>query len=353
MGLSRAPNRIVVEKPIGHDLESNVAINDTLAEAFSEDLTFRIDHYLGKETVQNLIALRFGNRVFEPLWNAQSIESVQVSISEELGVDGRGGYYDEYGAIRDMVQNHLLQLVCLIAMEPPASLEADAVRNEKVKVLRSLALIGPDNVDEKTVRGQYDAGFAPDGTKGASYKEDVGNEASTTESYVAIQAEVENWRWAGVPFYLETGKRMAERKTQVVIRFREVPHNVFHGGVDNNELVIVLQPKERITLQINNKKPGLTEDGMPLEELALNLSLAEQDGARRRIAYEQLILDALGDNPALFVQRDEQEAAWRWIDGIAAAWAANGVKPRRYRSGSGGPAAKHKLTERSGHSWYE
>ena len=353
VGLSEAPNRIVVEKPIGHDLASNVAINDTLAEAFSEDRTFRIDHYLGKETVQNLIALRFGNRVFEPLWNATSIESVQVSISEELGVDGRGGYYDEYGAIRDMVQNHLLQLVCLVAMEPPASLDAGAVRNEKVKVLRSLARIDEANVADKTVRGQYEAGYGADGLQGASYKDDAENEGSTTESYVAIAAEVENWRWAGVPFYLETGKRLAERKTQVVIRFREVPHNVFTGGIDHNELIIVLQPKERITLQINNKKPGLTEAGMPLEELALNLSLADEHGARRRIAYEQLILDALNDNPALFVQRDEQEAAWAWIDGIANAWAAKGVRPKPYRSGSGGPASKHKLTERNGHSWYE
>ena len=353
VGLSEAPNRIVVEKPIGHDLESNVAINDTLAEAFSEDRTFRIDHYLGKETVQNLIALRFGNRVFEPLWNAQSIESVQVSIAEDLGVDGRGGYYDEYGAIRDMVQNHLLQLVCLVAMEPPASLDADAVRNEKVKVLRSLARIDAANVDAKTVRGQYEAGYGADGAQGASYKEDAENPASTTESYVAIQAEVENWRWAGVPFYLETGKRLAERKTQVVIRFKDVPHSVFSGGIDNNELIIVLQPKERVTLQINNKKPGLTEVGMPLEELALNLSLADEHGARRRIAYEQLILDALNDRPTLFVQRDEQEAAWAWIDGIADAWAASGSAPKPYRSGSSGPASKHSLTERNGHSWYE
>lgn len=353
VGLSEAPNRIVVEKPIGHDLESNIVINETLAEAFSEDRTFRIDHYLGKETVQNLIAIRFGNRVFEPLWDSSSIESVQISISEDLGVDGRGGYYDEYGAIRDMVQNHLLQLLCLVAMEPPASLSADAVRNEKVKVLRSLAVIDDANVADKTVRGQYDAGFAPDGSQGGSYKEDAGNDGSTTESYVAIQAEVENWRWAGVPFYLETGKRLAERKTQIVIRFRDVPHSVFTGGTDHNELIIVLQPKERITLQINNKKPGLTEAGMPLEELALNLSLADENGARRRIAYEQLILDALNDRPSLFVQRDEQEAAWRWIDGIARAWEAKGMKPKAYRSGSSGPAAKHKLTERSGHSWYE
>ena len=352
VGLSEAPNRIVVEKPIGHDLASNVAINDTVAQAFSEDRTFRIDHYLGKETVQNLIALRFANRIFEPLWNAQAIESVQISIAETVGAEGRGGYYDEYGAIRDMVQNHLLQLLCLIAMEPPASLDAEAVRNEKVKVLRSLATMTPETVEGKTVRGQYAEGYGAEGDRASAYIADVENEASTTESYVAICTEVENWRWAGVPFYLETGKRLAERKTQVVIRFRDVPHSIF-GGTDPNELVIVLQPKERITLQIMNKKPGLTEEGMLLQELALNLSLAEHSEARRRIAYEQLLLDALNDNPTLFVQRDEQEAAWRWIDAITDAWAARDVKPVPYRSGGGGPSAKHKLTERNGHSWYE
>ncbi|MBB4658427.1 glucose-6-phosphate dehydrogenase [Parvularcula dongshanensis] len=352
-GLSKAPNRIVVEKPIGSDLASNIEINETVAEAFSEDRTFRIDHYLGKETVQNLIALRFGNRIFEPLWNAQAIESVQITIAETVGAEGRGGYYDEYGAIRDMVQNHLLQLVCLVAMEPPTSLSADSVRNEKVKVLKSLAPITPENVEHKTVRGQYEGGYAEQGAPASSYKEDVENEDSDTESYVAIAAEVENWRWAGVPFYLETGKRMAERNTQIVIRFREVPHSIFGAETNPNELIINLQPEERITLQIMNKKPGLTAEGMPLQELGLNLSLAEHHTARRRIAYEQLILDALNDNPALFVQRDEQEAAWRWIDGIIDAWQARGMRPKSYRSGGTGPSSKHSLTERNGHSWYE
>ncbi|WP_031549156.1 glucose-6-phosphate dehydrogenase [Parvularcula oceani] len=351
-GFSRAPNRIVVEKPIGSDLASNIEINETVAEAFSEDRTFRIDHYLGKETVQNLIALRFGNRIFEPLWNAQAIESVQITIAETVGAEGRGGYYDEYGAIRDMVQNHLLQLVCLVAMEPPTSLSADSVRNEKVKVLRSLAPITPENVEQKTVRGQYEGGYDETGGKASTYKEDVENEDSDTESYVAIAAEVENWRWAGVPFYLETGKRMAERNTQIVIRFREVPHSIFGAETNPNELIINLQPEERITLQIMNKKPGLTAEGMPLQELGLNLSLAEHHSARRRIAYEQLILDALNDNPALFVQRDEQEAAWRWIDGIVGAWKAKDMRPAGYRSGSMGPASKHSLTERNDHSWY-
>ena len=353
-GLSDAPHRCVVEKPIGYDLESNVRINDTVAQSFSEERTFRIDHYLGKETVQNLIALRFANRIFEPLWNSETVESVQISISETLGAEGRGGYYDEYGAIRDMMQNHLLQLLCLVAMEPPSSLSADAVRNEKVKVLRSLAPITPDNVESKTVRGQYSEGFDAEGRKALSYKDDVENPDSTTETYIAVAAEIQNWRWAGVPFYLETGKRMADRKTHIVIEFKPVPHSIFGADASANELHIILQPEERITLQIMNKRPGLAAVGMPLDELPLNLSLVERnEGLRRRIAYEQLILDSLTDNPSLFVQRDEQEAAWRWIDGIADAWRQRGMVPKNYRAGSSGPSAKHVLTERNGHSWYE
>ncbi|NNU15613.1 glucose-6-phosphate dehydrogenase [Parvularcula sp. ZS-1/3] len=353
-GLSEAPHRCVVEKPIGYDLESNIRINETVAQSFSEERTFRIDHYLGKETVQNLIALRFGNRIFEPLWNSETIESVQISIAETLGAEGRGGYYDEYGAMRDMMQNHLVQLLCLVAMEPPSSLSAEAIRNEKVKVLRSLAPITEENVEAKTIRGQYTEGFDPDGGKAASYKADVENEETDTETYVGVAAEIQNWRWAGVPFYLETGKRMAERKTQVVIAFKPVPHSIFGGDASNNELHIILQPEERITLQIMNKKPGISADGMPLEELPLNLSLVERNnGARRRIAYEQLILDALTNNPSLFVQRDEQEASWKWIDAIAKAWSDRGVSAKPYRAGTNGPSAKHVLTERNGHSWYE
>lgn len=355
-GLTHAPNRIVVEKPIGHNLESCIEINDVLAKAFSEDRTFRIDHYLGKETVQNLIALRFGNTIFEPLWNAVSIDSVEIMISETVGAEGRGGYYDSYGAIRDMMQNHLLQLLCLVAMEPPASLSADAVRNEKVKVLRSLAPITPENVSLKTIRGQYTEGFDDKGGRAASYLDDVEKAHSDTESYVAIAADLQNWRWAGVPFYLQTGKRMSERKTQIVISFRSVPHSIFQGVVSPNELIIELQPKEEITLKIMNKKPGLIKGGMPLQELGLNLTLSDHlsgTNTRRRIAYEQLILDALHNNPALFVQRDEQEAAWRWIDGIVESWATQAVKPKGYKAGADGPSAKHTLTERNKHSWYE
>ena len=353
-GLANPPNRIVVEKPIGYDLASNIAINDTVAEAFSEERTYRIDHYLGKETVQNIIALRFANRIFEPLWNAQNVDSVQITISETLGAEGRGSYYDEYGALRDMLQNHLMQLLCLIAMEPPSSLSAEAIRNEKVKVLHSLAPITPANAEQKTVRGQYTEGFAPNGERAPSYREDVGNPGSETESYVAVAAEVQNWRWAGVPFYLETGKRMGERKTHIVIAFRCVPHSIFGAEASPNELHIVLQPEERITLEIMNKRPGLSQTGMPLEGLPLNLSLVEQQkGWRRKIAYEQLLLDALNCNPSLFVQRDEQEAAWRWIDDIAEAWGERNMKPKLYKAGTPGPSAKHTLTERNGHSWNE
>ncbi len=353
-GLTEAPNRIVVEKPMGHDLASCVEINDVLASAFSEERTFRIDHYLGKETVQNLIALRFGNTIFEPLWNAVSIDNVQITISETGGTEGRGDYYNAYGAIRDMVQNHLLQLLCLVAMEPPASLTAEAIRNEKVKVLRSLSPITPENCEARTIRGQYTDGFTPDGDRAASYLEDIGGKESDTETFVAIQSEIMNWRWAGVPFYLQTGKRMAERKTQIAISFRPLPHSIFSGPVSPNDLIIVLQPKEEVRLQIMNKKPGLTTGDMPLEELSLNLSLVDHLGSsRRRIAYEQLILDALQDNPSLFVQRDEQEAAWRWVDGIVDSWKAHPVSARPYKAGTDGPNGKHALTERRGHSWHD
>ncbi|RFB05118.1 glucose-6-phosphate dehydrogenase [Parvularcula marina] len=356
VGLSHSPNRIVVEKPIGHDFSSNVAINDALADAFDENRTFRIDHYLGKETVQNLIALRFGNTIFEPLWSATSIDSVEITIAEAVGVEGRGDYYDDYGAIRDMVQNHLLQLLCLVAMEPPASLDAEAVRNEKVKVLKTLAPITAENVESKTVRGQYSEGFDEKGGKAPDYLTDADRKSSNTESFVAITAELRNWRWKGVPFYIQTGKRMGERKTRIVISFRPVPHSIFSGAVSANELIITLQPQEEIRLQIMSKRPGLTSGAMSLQELGLNLSLSDhlpEDQQRRRIAYEQLILDALNNNPALFVQRDEQEAAWRWIDGIVAAWDQQNMKPKSYKAGTSGPSAKHTLTERNEHSWYD
>jgi glucose-6-phosphate 1-dehydrogenase len=352
-GLAHANTRIVVEKPIGRDLASCRAINDQLQQAFSEDRIFRIDHYLGKEAVQNLIALRFANAFFEPLWNHGSIEQVQITIAETVGVEGRWSYYDEYGAIRDMVQNHLLQLLCLVAMEPPANLDPDSVRNEKVKVLRSLRPITSSDVDKRTVRGQYGRGVG-DGQAARAYKDEAGGGASKTETFVAIQANIDNWRWAGVPFYLRTGKRLPSRETEIVIQFRQVPHSIFPGAeLKANRLTIRLQPEEEIGLLLMNKTPSL--GGLELRPLGLNLSLDDAFGKqrRRRIAYERLLLEALNNNSTLFVRRDESEAAWTWIDGIVDAWDRSGSAPTSYAAGSWGPAGAFALTERNGHSWFE
>ena len=354
-GLAAAPNRIVVEKPIGRDLASCRAINDALGQAFSEDRIFRVDHYLGKEAVQNLLALRFANTFFEPLWNKVSIDHVQISVAETVGVEGRWGYYDEYGAIRDMVQNHMMQLLCLVAMEPPASLDPDSVRNEKVKVLRSLRTINGHEVDRKTVRGQYRAGVA-DGHSVPGYADETDGKPSDTETYVALCAHVDNWRWAGVPFYLRTGKRMPERSSQIVIQFREVPHSVFDGAkLLANRLTIRLQPEEEISLLLMNKAPTLEEDGrgMDLKPLALNLSLSDAFPARRRIAYERLLLEAIKNDTTLFVRRDEAEAAWAWIDAVVHGWQKTGMKPNPYVAGTWGPAGAFALVERDGRSWYE
>jgi glucose-6-phosphate 1-dehydrogenase len=346
---------VVVEKPLGHDLASCREINDTLAKTFSEDRTFRIDHYLGKEAVQNLLALRFANTFFEPLWNKLSIDHVQITVAETVGVEGRWGYYNEYGAMRDMVQNHLLQLLCLVAMEPPASLDADSVRNEKVKVLRSLRRINGREIERRTVRGQYTAGVA-DGHSAPGYLEEGAGKESTTESFVAICAHVDNWRWAGVPFYLRTGKRLPTRSSQIVIQFRDVPHSIFPGqSLLANRLTIRLQPEEDISLLLMNKTPDLDGGGMKLKPLGLSLSLSDafKSQPRRRIAYERLLLEAIHDNPTLFVRRDEAEAAWSWVDGIIHGWERSGLPPTSYAAGSWGPAGAFALIERDGHSWYE
>lgn len=354
-GLSKAPNRVIIEKPLGRDLASSKVINDSVAHAFDEARTFRIDHYLGKETVQNLLALRFANTVFEPLWNAQSIDHVQVSVSETVGTGDRLGYYDDYGALRDMVQNHLLQLVCLLAMEPPSNFNADALRDEKVKVLRSLKPITADNVRDVTARGQYGPGFA-EGKQVAGYEAEKGS-PSNTETYVAIKAEIANWRWAGTPFYLRTGKTLPSRTTEVVIQFRPVPHSIFGSAAQPNRLVIRLQPDEDIKLTVMNKAPGLSADGMQLQPLDLSLSLSNAfDGngdkpPRRRIAYERLILDALNGNNAAFVRRDEVEAAWAWVDGISAAWAEAYPKPQIYPAGTNGPMSAYMLLDRDHRVW--
>ncbi len=311
------------------------------AEVQTQSRIFRIDHYLGKETVQNLLALRFANILFEPLWNKTHIDNVQITVFETVGVEGRWGYYDQYGALRDMVQNHILQLLCLVALEPPAKLDPDAVRDEKVKVLRSLKPITGHAVEVKTVRGQYADGNV-EGAAVPGYAREAGGRSSDTETFVALEAEIDNWRWAGVPFYLRTGKRMGKRLTEIVIQFRPVPHSVFagdgHHDLIPNRLTITLQPEERISLALMNKTPGLTSQGMRMNPLSLNLSLDDAFRThRRRIAYEQLLLDALNGNPTLFVRGDETEAAWKWIDGIIAGWKESRMKPEPYWAGSDGP----------------
>jgi glucose-6-phosphate 1-dehydrogenase len=351
-GLATPESRIVVEKPIGHDLVSCRAINACLGGAFDESRIFRVDHYLGKETVQNLLALRFANVLFEPLWNRTAIDHVQIIVAESIGIEGRWSYYDAYGALRDMVQNHVLQLLCLVAMEPPARLDPDAVRDEKAKVLRSLRPITAEDVMTKTVRGQYAEGVV-DGRAVPGYALEAGGEPSGTETFVAIEAEVQNWRWEGVPFYLRTGKRLGDRHTRIVIQFRAVPHSAFgDGDLIANRLTITLQPEERISLQLMNKTPGLTAEGMRLSPLSLDLSLTDAFRAqRRRIAYERLLLDALAGNPTLFVRADEVEAAWTWIDGIAAAWARTGLAAEPYAACSHGPAGADALIARHGYRW--
>ena len=352
--VAKADSRVIVEKPIGHDLASCCEINDALARVFNEREIFRIDHYLGKETVQNLIALRFANTFFEPLWNHVSIDHVQITVAEAGGVEGRWGYYNDYGALRDMVQNHMLQLLCLVAMEPPASLDPDSVRNEKVKVLRSLRPIAGRDTERRTSRGQYRAGVA-DGKTVPGYLNEDGGAASDTETFVALQVNVDNWRWAGVPFYLRTGKRLASKSSEIVIQFRAVPHSIFGGDdLQANRLIIRLQPEEEIALSLMNKTPSL--EGVQLRNVDLNLSLTDafkQQAPRRRIAYERLILEAIKDNQTLFVRRDEAEAAWTWIDAIVDGWKRYDVKPAGYPAGSWGPSGAIAMIERNGHSWHE
>lgn len=350
-GLSGENVRIGLEKPLGNDLASSRHINDAVNAVFPEKRTFRIDHYLGKETVQNLMALRFANMLFEPLWNANAIEHVQITVSETVGLEGRAGFYNDTGALRDMVQNHMLQLLALTAMEPPASLDATAIRDEKVKVLRALRPVAEGDV----VTGKYTEG-AVQGDAVKSYESDLGK-ASDTETFVAIKAYVDNWRWQGVPFFLRTGKRLPERRSEIVIQFKPVPHNVFRdrgGKLEANTLIIRLQPEEYVRLLVMAKEPGLDRGGVTLREVPLDLSLtAAFAGSRRRIAYERLLLDLIQGDQALFVRRDEVEAQWTWIDAIRALWSATALKPKTYGAGSWGPSAAIALTERDGVSWHE
>jgi glucose-6-phosphate 1-dehydrogenase len=353
LGLTSDNARVVVEKPLGSDLRSAMAINDTVSRAFTENQTFRIDHYLGKETVQNLIAMRFGNALFEPLWHAEHVDHVQITVAETVGVERRAAYYANAGALRDMVQNHMLQLMCMVAMEPPASLDADAIRDEKLKVLRSLRPIDSSNIEQLTVRGQYRAGTAPSGHV-PGYLEESGRGDRNTDTFVALKAEVRNWRWAGVPFYLRTGKRLGERVSEIVITFRAIPHSIFGvnaGPIAPNKLVVRLQPDEGVKLWLMLKYPG--PGGLRLRRVPLDMSFAETFGGRFPDAYERLLMDVVRGNPTLFMRRDEVEAAWRWIDPILAAWNASDEPPKPYAAGSWGPSAAIALIERDGRTWHE
>lgn len=350
-GLTQGNVRIGLEKPLGTDLASSREINDAVAAAFPESRIFRIDHYLGKETVQNLLALRFANVLFEPVWNANYIEHVQITVAETVGLESRVAYYDDSGALRDMVQNHMLQLLALVCMEPPTSFDATAVRDEKVKVLRALRKVDAS----ETVIGQYRAG-ALDGSAVPGYDQELGKE-SDTETFVAIKALVDNWRWKGVPFYLRTGKRLPERVTEIVVQFRDVPFSIFGARgatTEPNRLVIGIQPEENIELALMAKVPGLDREGIRLRRVALDIAMRDAfSGQQRRIAYERLLLDLLEGDQTLFVRRDEVEAQWEWIDGIRAAWADASRAPRPYPAGTWGPSAAIALAERDGVSWHD
>ncbi len=346
-GMATPECRVVVEKPFGHDLESARALNATLAAHFDEGQIYRIDHYLGKETVQNLMAVRFGNMLFEPLWNSQYVDHIQITVAETVGVGGRGGYYDKSGAMRDMVQNHLMQLLCLIAMEPPAKFDPDAVRDEKLKVIRAL-----DPVDHHhLVRGQYEADAQNPG-----YREETGDLRSKTESFIALRASVSNWRWAGTPFYLRTGKRLRARSSEIAVVFKDAPHSIFgpEAGRHRNILAIRLQPNEGITLKVTIKEPG--PGGMRLVDVPLDMSFAEAlgpEGEEIPDAYERLIMDVIRGNQTLFMRGDEVEAAWAWTDPIIRGWEERGEVPKPYDQGSSGPEDALMLLHRDGRRWRE
>ncbi|MCA0893012.1 glucose-6-phosphate dehydrogenase [Microbulbifer agarilyticus] len=351
-GLIHENSRVVVEKPLGYNAKTSDEINSKIAEYFREESIFRIDHYLGKETVQNLLALRFSNVLFEHLWDAKTIDQIQISINETVGLEGRAGFYDDTGAMRDMVQNHLLQLLCLIAMESPNSMSARNIRSEKIKVLEALRPLTGDDVDENIVRGQYVAGgLGKELVPG--YLEELKAPNSTTETFVAIRAHIDNWRWTGVPFYLRTGKRMEKRCAEIVIQYKNVSHSVYQpeaGEVLPNRLVIRLQPEESIKMVLMAKKmDSLTMELQPVE---LNLSLSETYDSFKSDAYKRLMLDAAANNSALFIHRDEVAAAWAWVDPIMDRWRETNNQPQLYRAGTWGPQASNQLLAENGHHWF-
>ncbi|MCC6071365.1 glucose-6-phosphate dehydrogenase [Massilia sp. GCM10020059] len=352
-GLATQNSRVVLEKPLGRDLASAKQINADVGKVFAENQIYRIDHYLGKETVQNLLALRFGNILFEPLWRREWISDVQITIAEKIGVGNRMGYYDTSGALRDMLQNHLLQLLCIVAMEPPTSIAPDAVRDAKLQVLRSLKRFTPTTLSQNIVRGQYRAGHV-DGTAVPSYRDEPdAPQQSRTETFVALKAEIDTWRWAGVPFYLRTGKRMADRLAEIVVRFKPIPHSIFNQPTNSfqpNSLVIRLQPDEGLRMNLMAKTPG---DGMRLKQAELELDFKEQFKAPRMEAYERLLLDVLRGQLTLFMRGDELEAAWEWVEPILNHWEQEDSMPVPYTAGTWGPAASSALIGRDGLQWRE
>ena len=345
--------RVVLEKPLGRDLKSARQINADVGRVFTESQIFRIDHYLGKEAVQNLLALRFGNILFEPLWRREWISDVQITIAEEIGVGSRIGYYDTSGALRDMLQNHLLQLLCIVAMEPPTLITPDAVRDEKLKVLQSLKKLSPVSMAHSVVRGQYRAGHVNGVAVPAYRKEADADPQSRTETFVAVRAEIDTWRWAGVPFYLRTGKRMADQLAEIVVRFKPIPHSIFAqptGSFQPNSLVIRLQPDEGLHLNLMAKTPG---DNMRLKPVDLELDFRETFKMPRMEAYERLLLDVLRGQLTLFMRSDELEAAWEWVEPILNYWDQEDSEPIPYASGTWGPAASSALIGRDGLQWRE
>jgi glucose-6-phosphate 1-dehydrogenase len=358
-GLNGPSTRVVLEKPLGHDLASNRAINAAVCKVLEEKQVFRIDHYLGKPSVQNLFAMRFGNALFEPIWRREHIANIQITIAEDLGVEKRGAFYDQTGALRDMVQNHALQLVCAIGMEPPINSHADAIRDEKLKVLRALKPWTPETLGLHAIRGQYTTGTAY-GERVQGYRDEPGvDPESRTETFVALRTEIANWRWAGVPLYIRTGKRLASRDARIEVNFRPTPHAIYRapsGAV--NKLVINLQPKDGLELhmlaqaQDNRQRSNGHHSAAQLAPVQLDLDFDKRFGAERVGAYERLLLDVIDGRLNLFVRSDEQEEAWRWVEPLIDSWASDGG-PRPYAAGTWGPSASSAMIARDGFSWGE
>ncbi len=353
-GLNGPKTRVVLEKPLGHDLASNRVINETVRRVLTENQVFRIDHYLGKPSVQNLFALRFGNSLFEPLWRREHIANIQITIAEDLGVESRGAFYENTGALRDMVQNHALQLLCAIGMEPPINAHADAIRDEKLKVLRALKPWTAETLSQHVVRGQYTAGTIS-GQAVPGYKQEAGVSAeSQTETFVALRCEIANWRWAGVPFYIRTGKRLAGRDAHIEVNFRPAPHAIFNSQMGaTNRLVINLQPKDGLELHLLAQGQDNRRNSQTLAPVQLDLDFDKRFGAERVGAYERLLLDVIDGRLNLFVRSDEQEEAWRWVEPILEHWAADAQGPRLYNAGTWGPSAASAMIARDGYCWSE